>query len=97
MPTPKPSATPQRAASLMAYPSLFPIKIMGTNSDALAPAITLIAQRFDPTFDASRTELRSSKGGNYLGITIYVTATSQAQLDALYRALGSHPGVKVVL
>ena len=37
------------------------------------------------------------KAGNYLGLTITVTATSREQLDALYRALSTHPMVKVVL
>jgi putative lipoic acid-binding regulatory protein len=32
-----------------------------------------------------------------VGITATVRATSQAQLDDLYRALTSHPLVKVVL
>jgi putative lipoic acid-binding regulatory protein len=49
------------------------------------------------SFDASTVELRESKGGNYLGVTITVTATSREQLDNLYRALTSHPMVKVVL
>jgi putative lipoic acid-binding regulatory protein len=41
--------------------------------------------------------MRPSSGGNYLGITITITATSREQLDGLYRALTSHPMVKVVL
>jgi len=48
-------------------------------------------------FDAATVELRDSSKGNYLGITITVTATSREQLDDLYRALTSHPMVKVVL
>jgi putative lipoic acid-binding regulatory protein len=55
-----------------------------------------IARQFDPTFDASTVEHRPSKGGNYLGITITVTATSREQLDELYRTLTTHPMVKVV-
>ena len=42
-------------------------------------------------------ETRPSKGGNYLGITITVTATSRPQLDELYRTLTAHPMVKIVL
>jgi putative lipoic acid-binding regulatory protein len=56
-----------------------------------------VAERFDPGFDASTIELRPSKGGNYLGVTLTVQATSREQLDDLYRALTSHPMVKVVL
>jgi putative lipoic acid-binding regulatory protein len=85
------------AESLIEYPSLFPIKVMGTKEDGLVHAITLIARQADPTFDAATIELRESKGGKYLGVTITVTATSREQLDGLYRALGAHPMVKVVL
>ena len=42
-------------------------------------------------------QMRPSAKGNYLSITCTVTATSQQQLDALYRELSSHPMVKVVL
>ncbi len=83
--------------SLIDYPSLFPIKVMGVRTDGLVHAITQIAAQFDPFFDASTVELRESKGGKYLGVTITVTATSRAQLDELYRTLSTHPMVKVVL
>lgn len=95
LPTPPPP--PPRQESLIEYPSLFPIKVMGTKVDGLVHAIIQIAHQFDPSFDASTIELRESKGGNYLGVTITVTATSREQLDELYRTLSTHPMVKVVL
>ena len=70
---------------------------MGIKSDGLVHAISLIARQFDPGFDASTIELRESKGGKYLGVTVTVTATSREQLDELYRTLSTHPMVKVVL
>ncbi len=84
-------------ASLIEYPSAFPIKVMGQNVDGFVHAITQIAERFDPAFDASTVELRPSSGGKYLGVTVTVTATSREQLDELYRTLSTHPLVKVVL
>ena len=95
-PASAPSADP-RKDSLIQYPSAFPIKVMGAKVDGFVNAVTTIARQFDPGFDASTVELRDSKAGNYLGITITVTATSRQQLDDLYRALTSHPMVKVVL
>ncbi|WP_399679755.1 YbeD family protein [Xenophilus sp.] len=86
-----------RKDSLIEYPSPFPIKVMGANVDGFVHAVTQVARQFDPGFDASTIELRDSKAGNYLGVTITVTATSREQLDDLYRALSSHPMVKVVL
>ena len=86
-----------RKDSLIEYPSKFPIKVMGAKVDGFVHAITQIAERYDPVFDASTVELRSSAAGNYLGVTITVTATSREQLDDIYRALTAHPMVKVVL
>jgi hypothetical protein len=95
---PPPSAQPDpRRDSLIEYPSRFPIKVMGAKVDGFVHAITSIAREYDPTFDAATVELRDSREGNYLGITITITATSREQLDNLYRALTSHPMVKVVL
>jgi uncharacterized protein len=90
-------ATDQRKDSLIEYPSQFPIKVMGAKVDGFVHAVTELARKFDPTFDAGTIELRDSRGGNYLGVTITITATSREQLDDLYRALSSHPMVKVVL
>ena len=86
-----------RKDSLIEYPSQFPIKVMGVHNEHLVGEITKIAEQFDPDFNAANVELRPSSGGNYLGVTITVTATSREQLDNLYRALTSHPMVKVVL
>ena len=83
--------------SLITYPSAFPIKVMGENVDGFVHAVTEIARRFDPGYDAATVELRPSKGAKYLGVTITVTATSREQLDELYRTLSTHPMVKVVL
>jgi putative lipoic acid-binding regulatory protein len=88
---------PPVAPSLIEFPSRFPIKVMGSNVDGFVHAITGIAARFDPSFDAASIELRPSKGDKYLGVTVTVTATSREQLDDLYRALSAHPLVKVVL
>ena len=86
-----------RKDSLIEYPSQFPIKVMGIKAEGYVQAVARIARQFDPGFDASTIELRESKGGKYLGVTITVTATSREQLDELYRTLGTHPMVKVVL
>ena len=83
--------------SLIEYPSRFPIKVLGANVDGFVNAMTRIAAQFDPGFDAATVELRPSRGDNYLGITLTITATSREQLDELYRTLSTHPMVKMVL
>ena len=83
--------------SLITYPSEFPIKVMCPHAEGFVEAIVAVARQFDPDFDHTKVETRPSKGGNYLGITITVTATSRPQLDELYRTLTAHPMVKIVL
>ncbi len=87
----------QDKPSLIEYPSAFPIKVMGTAADGFEEAVVAVARAFDPGFDPTTIERRPSKGGNYLGLTITVTATSREQLDELYRTLSTHPMVRVVL
>jgi putative lipoic acid-binding regulatory protein len=83
--------------SLIEYPCVFPIKVMGANAPGFVDALTHIAQQFDPEFDPSTTELRDSSKGHYLGVTLHIHATSREQLDEIYRTLTTHPMVKVVL
>ena len=83
--------------SLIEYPSSFPVKVMGSNVEGFAQALIEVARRFDPQLDMTTVTTRVSAGGNYLGVTITITATNREQLDGLYRALTAHPGVKVVL
>ena len=92
-----PPSADVRKDSLIEYPCLFPIKVMGAKADGFVQALTEIAHRFDPTFDAATIELRNSSGGKYLGVTLHITATSREQLDDLYRTLSGHPMVKIVL
>jgi hypothetical protein len=89
------AATPRD--SLIEYPSPFPIKVMGAHVEGFVDAVVAVVLQFDPGFDAATVEQRPSRGGNYLGLTVTVTATSREQLDELYRTLTTHPMVKVVL
>jgi hypothetical protein len=83
--------------SLIEYPCLFPIKVMGANVDGFIQAMKHVALSFDPQFDESTIEIRPSSGAHYLGLTLTIHATDREQLDELYRTLSTHPMVKVVL
>ncbi len=92
----EPQNTPE-LESLLAFPTEFPIKIMGLTQDGFAQAVAGIVRRHAPDFDASTIEMRSSKEGKYLSLTATINATSREQLDAIYQALCDHPMVKMVL
>lgn len=83
--------------SALTFPTAFPIKIMGRTADGFAQAIADVVLRHAPDFDPGQMEMRSSREGNYLSLTVTINATSREQLDALYRELTSHPMVVMVL
>ena len=83
--------------SLIEYPCAFPIKIMGKRNARFAQAIMQIVTRHAPDFDPASMEMKSSKKGKYLSLTCVIQATSQNQLDELYRELCDHPMVVMVL
>lgn len=87
----------EERTTLLEFPCEFPIKIMGARVDGFAQAVLEVVLRHAPDFDAGAMQMRPSAKGNYLAITCTLNATSQAQLDALYRELSSHPMVKVAL
>jgi uncharacterized protein len=88
---------PDEPESLLAFPCDFPIKVMGETQPGFAQAVMEVVLRHAPDFDASVMEMRQSRLGKYLSLTVTVRATSRLQLDELYRDLCDHPMVKIVL
>ena len=83
--------------TLLEFPCDIPIKIMGKAEDTFAEVVLSIVTKHAPDFDATRMELRTSSGGNYLSVTCTIVAQSKPQLDAIYMDLTAHPMVKVAL
>ena len=83
--------------SLLTFPCVFPIKIMGRTRDGFAQAVSDVVRRHASDFDPAALEMRTSKEGNWISVTATVNATSRQQLDDLYRELVAHPMVKMVL
>jgi putative lipoic acid-binding regulatory protein len=70
---------------------------MGQTQAGFAQSILGVVLRHAPDFDAATMEMRNSRQGKYLSLTVTVRATSREQLDELYRELCDHPMVKMVL
>jgi putative lipoic acid-binding regulatory protein len=83
--------------TLLEFPTDFPLKIMGRNTDEFRSVVIGVVQKHAGEFDVATIEERPSRDGNYLGLTVTIRAESQAQLDALYRELTSCEAVLVVL
>lgn len=83
--------------SLLAFPCDFPIKVMGRTQPGFAQAVMAVVLRHAPDFDPATMEMRKSREGKYLSLTVTIRATSREQLDGLYRELCDHAMVKMVL
>ena len=83
--------------SLLVFPCVFPIKVMGKREDGFAQTVVEIVQRHAADFHAGTMEMRSSKNARYLSLTVTINARSREQLDALYSELSKHPMVIMVL
>jgi hypothetical protein len=88
------TATP---TTLLTFPCSYPIKIMGRRTDTFAQDILAIVIHHAPDFVPASMEMRPSKQGKYLGLTVTINAHSREQLDALYQALCAHQSVAMVL
>lgn len=83
--------------TLLQFPCAFPIKVVGLRTEDFAQQIVALVLSRVADFRPETVEMRASKAAKYLSLTLTVTVDSQAQLDAVYRALSGHPAVKFVL
>lgn len=83
--------------SLLSFPCEFPIKVMGRNEPQLEAEVSKIVRRHVPDLGEGAISQRPSGKGNYISLTITINATSQDQLDALYRELSGHELALMVL
>jgi len=83
--------------SLLEFPCDFPIKIMGRESSKFhAIARALVEKHTGPLADDAVVSALSRKG-NFVSVTVTVTAQSQQQLDDIYRELTAHEEVLMAL
>lgn len=80
---------------LLEFPCQFPFKVLGVAHPDLADQVIAVLQQHAPG-DYTPT-MRPSAKGNYVSLTISVTAQSKEHLEAMYVALGKLELVRVVL
>ena len=73
--------------SLLEFPCIFAIKVMGLSSPELEVTVLSLIQKHMTTLDNDAIKSRPSKKGKYTALTITIVATSQVQLDAIYHDL----------
>lgn len=78
------------------FPCIFPIKVMGLNSEDFATVVLTIFHRHFAA-DQISCSSRLSRGDKYLSLTVTLTVQSREQLDALYGELNAHELVLMTL
>jgi uncharacterized protein len=83
--------------SVLEFPCAFPVKMMGRDGrEFREAAFEVIERHAGPVRDEAVRE-SSSREGRFVSITVTITATSQQQLDDIYRDLSSHEQILVAL
>ena len=83
--------------SVIEFPCEFPIKMMGRDTlEFRLTAQSLIENHVGPVAD-NAVKINLSGKGNFVSVTVTVTATSQQQLDDIYRDVSGHDDVLMAL
>ena len=83
--------------SLLEFPCRFPIKTIGVDHADFQPAVIRILCSHDSGLSGEHITRKPSSNGRYVSISAVITATSQAQLDSIYRELTAVEHVRFVL
>jgi hypothetical protein len=83
--------------SLLTFPCEFPIKVMGRSSETFETEVVGIVRKHAPDLSEDAVTSRASGKGNYIAVTVIVTATSKEQLDNIYLELNAHEDVMMTL
>ena len=83
--------------SLLKFPCEFPIKMMGRDTPEFRETARSLVEKHTGPIDDVAINDALSRNGNFVSITITVNATSQEQLDDIYRDVSSHDAILMAL
>lgn len=83
--------------TLLEFPCQFPIKVMGRVDVEFDLVVIELIKSHVQELAPDAVKVRPSKAGNYVAMTITITAVSKSQLDAIYQSLSAHPLVLMAL
>jgi len=72
--------------TLLEFPCQFPIKAIGRGND-LDNVVYALIRPHAPDLSEAALTMRPSGKGNYMAVTVTISAKSQAQLDTIYQTL----------
>ena len=83
--------------SLLQFPSEFPIKMMGRDTPGFRSTARALVEKHVGAVDDERVQASTSRNGRFVSVTVTITATSQQQLDDIYRDATAHDDVLMAL
>ncbi|MBM4197715.1 MAG: DUF493 domain-containing protein [Gammaproteobacteria bacterium] len=90
-------STDPDAESPLQFPCRFPIKIMGRQAEGFEAHVVGLISDYTGTDGGIEVSRRPSTKGNFISVTVTITATSRAQLDHIYQQLSASSQVLMVL
>ena len=83
--------------SPLEFPCEFPIKMMGKDTaEFRSTARSLVENHVGGVVD-DRVQTAISRNGRFVSVTVTITATSQQQLDDIYKDVTAHADVMMAL
>ena len=83
--------------SAIEFPCLFPIKMMGRDTPEFRAAARALVEKHVGEVADDMVKVALSRNGNFVSITVTITATSREQLDAVYREVTANEDVLMAL
>ena len=83
--------------SIIEFPCEFPIKMMGRDTAEFHTITRALVEAHVGTLADTAIQTNLSGKGNFVSVTITITATSQQQLDDIYRDVSGHDDVLMAL
>lgn len=83
--------------SAIEFPCEFPIKMMGRDTPEFRSTARALVEKHAGTVADDAVREAQSRKGNFVSITVTITATSQQQLDAIYQDVTDHEDVLMAL
>lgn len=83
--------------SAIEFPCEFPIKMMGRNLPEFRVTARALVEKHAGAVADSAVQESLSRNERFVSVTVTVTATSQQQLDDIYRDVSSHDDVLMAL
>jgi len=82
---------------IQTFPCDYLLKVMGLATDEFEQAVVMIMHKHIPDLGEGAISITPSKGKNYISINVKFNATSQKQLDAIYKELSKNKHVLMAL